>query len=789
MTSADLIRSPAAWWALYAALALVLAYRGAPRRLWIGVLGLTVAGLVRFGAGPLWSEAIAVALWGLPALLFGVAPLRRALVSAPLLAFYRRSMPELSPTEREALEAGGVWWDAELFSGKPEWQTLLDFPQARLTAEEQAFLDGPTEQLCAMLDDHEITEQLNDLTPEAWRFIKAQGFFGMVIPKSYGGRQLSQYGHAAVVMKIATRSISAALTVMIPNSVGPGKLLLKYGTEAQKQHWLPRLARGEDVPCFALTGPEAGSDAGAMTDVGVVCVQDGVLGIRLDFDKRYITLAPVATVLGVAFKLRDPDGLLKKQTGGKVELGITLALVPSTTPGLEQGKRHDPLHMAFMNGPVRGRGVFVPIDAVIGGPERVGQGWRMLMESLTDGRAISLPALSTAVAKVGVRATGAYARVRTQFKTPIARFEGIEEALARLAGNAYAMDAARMVTLAALDQGLKPSVISAIMKYNLTNRAATCVTDAMAVHGGAAICLGPRNPIGQLLGFPGVGMTVEGHNILTRSMITFGQGAIRGHACLLDELKAAGESDPRKALRGFDRALAIHLGLAVRNAVRALVDGLTGARFERVPAGTHWDTARHFRALSRLSAAFAFTTDVMLLTYRGELKRRERVGARMADVVSQLYLASCALKRFHDQGGPAEDLPLLDWAVEDSLHRGEQALVALLPNLPLLPRLLLRIVALPLGPRHPAPHDRLDHLVARLVTTPGPTRERLAAGMYLPTAPGEKLAVLEEALRRAIEVEPLEHKRRDKLHLSDLELAALAAADAARRAAIAVDEY
>ena len=785
MTSSELLRSPALWWALYAALALLLAYRGAARRTWMIVLGLVVAGLVRYGAGPLWSEALAVALWALPALLFGVAPLRRALVSAPLLAFYRRSMPELSATEREALEAGGVWWDAQLFSGKPEWRALLDSPPARLSAEEQAFLDGPTEQLCAMLDDHAITERLNDLPPEAWRFIKEHGFFGMVIPKEFGGRQFSQYGHAAVVMKIATRSISAALTVMIPNSVGPGKLLLKYGTAAQKQRWLPRLARGEEIPCFALTGPEAGSDAGAMTDVGVVCVQDGVLGIRLDFDKRYITLAPVATVLGVAFKLRDPDGLL----GPRKELGITVALVPSATPGLEQGKRHDPLHMAFMNGPVRGKDVFVPMDAVIGGQERVGQGWRMLMESLTDGRAISLPALSTAAAKVGVRATGAYARVRTQFKTPIARFEGVEEALARLAGNAYAMDAARLVTLAALDQGHKPSVISAIMKYNLTSRASTCITDAMAVHGGAAICLGPRNPIGQLLGFPGIGMTVEGHNILTRSMITFGQGAIRGHACLLDELKAAGEPDPRKALALFDAALATHVGLAVRNAARAFVDGLSGARFEAAPRGTHWDTARHFRAVSRLSAAFAFTTDVMLLTYRGELKRRERVGARMADVVSQLYLASCALKHFHDQDAPAADLPLLDWAVKDSLHRAEQALIELLPNLPLLPRLLLRVVALPLGRRHVAPHDRLEHLVARLITTPGPTRDRLAAGMYLPTAPGEKLAILEEALRRAIEVEPLQHKARTKQPLSDAESAALAAADAARRAAIAVDEF
>jgi acyl-CoA dehydrogenase len=781
---APALQDPRLWWALFAALALVLAHAGAARRTWMVLLGLVVAGLVRYGDGPRWSEYLAVALWAVPALLFGFAPLRRLLVAAPLLAFYRRSMPELSTTEREALDAGGVWWDAELFSGRPRWQRLLELPPATLSAEEQAFLDGPTEQLCAMLDDHRITQELDDLPPEAWRFIKSQGFFGMVIPREHGGKGFSQHGHAAVVMKVATRSISAALTVMIPNSVGPAKLLLKYGTEAQKQRWIPRLASGAEVPCFALTGPEAGSDAGAMRDVGVVCRQDGVLGIRLDFDKRYITLGPVATVLGVAFKLRDPEHLL----GERADLGITLALVPAGTAGLEQGRRHDPLHMAFMNGPVRGRGVFVPIDAVIGGVERVGQGWRMLMESLTDGRAISLPALSTAAAKVCVRAAGAYARVRVQFRTPIARFEGVEEALARLGGNAYAMDAARLVTLAALDSGHKPSVVSAIVKYNLTARAGTCVTDAMAIHGGAAICLGPRNPIGQLLGFPGIGMTVEGHNILTRSMITFGQGAIRGHSFLREELEAAGERDAARALARFDAALAQHLGLAVRNAVRAFAGALTGARLEAAPAGVHPATVRHYRATSRLSAAFAFATDVLLLTYRGELKRRERVGARMADVVSQLYLASCALKRFHDAGSPNDDLALLDWAVEDALHRAEQALVELLPNLPWAPRALLRLVVLPLGPRHRPPSDQLEHRVARSIAEPGPARDRLAAGMYLPTDPDERFAVLEEAMRCAIAAEPLERKQRAGGQLSAEEAAVLAAADAARRAAIAVDE-
>jgi acyl-CoA dehydrogenase len=779
---------PAIWWAAFALAAIACAYAGASRRAWTVLLGLVVAGLVRFSAGPLWSEVLAVALWAVPAVLFGIPALRRALLSAPMLSFYRRSMPELSATEREALDAGGTWFDAELFSGRPDFAKLLALPQASLTEAERAFLDGPTEQLCAMLDDHAITEELEDLPPAVWAFIKQQGFLGMVIPREHGGLGFSQHGHAAVIMKLATKSISAALDVMIPNSVGPGKLLLKYGTAAQQQRWLPRLAKGEELPCFALTGPEAGSDAGAMTDTGVVCRQDGVLGIRLDFDKRYITLAPSATVLGLAFKLRDPDGLLPDAAGKPVERGITIALVPGDAPGVSLGKRHKPLHMAFLNGPVRGRDVFVPLDAIIGGPEFVGRGWRMLMECLTDGRAISLPALSTAAAKVGLRAASAYARVRVQFKTPIARFEGVEEALARLGGNAYAMDAARSVTLAALDAGHRPSVISGIVKYSLTSRAGECVHDAIAVHGGAGIMLGPANPVGQLLPFPAVGMTVEGHNILTRSMIVFGQGAIRGHACLRDELEAAGEKDPRKALAAFDAAFVRHLGLATRNAVRAFVLALTGARFTRAPRGSRWDTGRHFRELSRQSAAFAFATDIMLITYRGELKRRERISARMADWLSQLYLASCALKRFHEQGAPAEDLALVDYAVKDALHRAEQAVFELLPNLPLAARLIVRWVAFPLGRSQAAPHDRLAQLVAKLLTTPGAARDRVTAGMYAPTG-ADRFVALEDAFRRAVEVEPIEAKRRAKQPLSAAEQEALAAADAARRAAIAVDEF
>lgn len=782
------LHDAAPWWIAFAIAATACTYLGVARRIWVLVLGLIVAGLVRFSAGPEWSEWLALALWGVPALLFSVAPLRRNLVSRPLLAFYRASMPELSATEREALDAGGTWFDAELFSGRPDFDVLLAQPAAGLSAAERAFLDGPTEALCALLDDHAITEELEDLPPEVWRFVKEQGFLGMVIPAAHGGLGFSQHGHAAVIMKIATKSISAALDVMIPNSVGPGKLLLKYGTEAQQRHWLPRLAKGEELPCFALTGLEAGSDAGAMTDVGTVCRRDGVLGIALDFDKRYITLAPAATVLGLAFKLRDPDGLLPDAAGKPAERGITLALVPAATPGVVQGMRHKPLHMAFLNGPVRGKGVFVPLDAIIGGPACIGRGWRMLMECLTDGRAISLPALSTASAKVAVRAASAYARVRSQFRTPIARFEGVEEALARLGGNAYAMDAARLVTLAALDAGHRPSVISGIVKYNLTARAGECVHDAIAVHGGAGIMLGRANPVGGLLPFPAVGMTVEGHNILTRSMIVFGQGAIRGHACLRDELEAAGEADPRLALARFDAAVTRHIGLVVRNKMRAFLLALTGDRLSAAPAGAAAGTARHFRALSRMSAAFAYLTDVLLLLYRGELKRRERISARMADWLSQLYLASCALKRFHEQGAPAEDRALLDYAVADALHRAERAAFELLENLPLVVGWSMRLVLFPLGRSYPAPSDALAHRASVALTAPGAARDRLVAGMYAPT-PGDRFAVLEDAFQRAVEVEPLEAKRRAKQPLSAAEQQQLATADAARRAALRVDEY
>lgn len=795
-------------WILLVAVVLAVLYLRPGRETGFALVGAAVAAFIFLGADGAAGKLVVAVLFVAVTAVFNVPQLRRRLVSAPLLRFYRSSMPEISQTERDALEAGTTWWDAELFTGKPDWTKLLEFPKAELSAEEQAFLDGPVEELCALLNDYEIDNVTRDLPREAWELIKREGFFGMIIPQEFGGKAFSQYGHAAVVMKIATRSISAALTVMIPNSVGPAKLLLKYGTEEQKRYYLPRLARGEEIPCFALTAPEAGSDAGAIPDTGVVCRGEyegrEVLGIRLNFNKRYITLGPVATLLGVAFKLRDPDGLL----GDKEELGITLALVPASTPGVETGARHDPMHMSFMNGPVRGKDVFVPLEQVIGGPEYVGKGWRMLMESLTDGRAISLPALSTASAKASARLAGAYSVVRRQFKVEIGNFEGVEEALARIAGNTYAMDAARMVTLAALDQGHKPSVISAIVKYNLTERARQVINDAIEVHGGAAICLGPRNPLGQLYSFPPIAVTVEGHNILTRNLITFGQGAIRCHPYLLDELTAAQMNDEMGALDAFDRAVTGHVGFAVSNGVRSLLLGLTGGRLARV-GGDDGPVRGHLQRLTRMSAAFALATDILLLAYRGSIKRRERLSARMADVISQLYLASAAIKHFRDQGSPRDDLPLLHWVVEDALYRMQQSFDVLLQNIrPRWLAVILRALVFPLGRRFTPPADELDRKVAGILREPGKSRDRLTAGMYLSDG-GDRVADLDEVLRRLVDVAPLDARlrqaRRDGRLSSgagDMLTAAVAAgvldpseasrlqeAESARRDALDVDEF
>ncbi|MEX0900430.1 MAG: acyl-CoA dehydrogenase [Gammaproteobacteria bacterium] len=710
------------------------------------------------------AESIGPGIWNWVWILFAVVsvvllvrPLRRALMSKPLLGWFRTVLPPLSPTEQIALNAGNTWWDADLFSGRPDWSKLLANPAPQLSPEEQAFLDGPVEEFCRSLDDWRITDELNDLPPESWALIRKHKLFGMIIPKEYGGLEFSALGNSSVVMKIASRSLSAGVTVMVPNSLGPGELLMHYGTDAQKRHYLPRLATGEEIPCFALTSPWAGSDAGALPDVGIICkgMHEGreVLGMRVTWDKRYITLAPVATVLGLAFKAYDPDQLL----GDTEDLGITCALIPTDTPGVEIGQRHAPLNASFMNGPTRGKDVFIPMDWLIGGTEYIGKGWMMLMNCLSAGRAISLPALGTSSGKMASRMTGAYARVRRQFRVPIGAFEGVEEALTRIAGYTYRMDAARVMTAGAIDLGNKPSVLSAILKYHNTEGMRQVVGDAMDVHGGRGVIMGPANYLARNYQAVPISITVEGANILTRSMIIFGQGAIRCHPYLLREVEAASNPDRDQGVRDFDDALFAHIGHVISNKVRAFVGGLTGARLFSRPTGRR--TGYYFRQLSRMSAAFAFLADVTLALLGGELKRREKLSARFGDVLSHLYLSSAALKRFEDQGRPSEDRPLLDWALRDSLFKMQLAIEDILRNFPV--RWLgvaLRLVVFPLGRPYAPPSDRLGHAVARLLLEPSLARDRLTAGVYLPDDAGDPVGLMDAALVAVIAAEPIERK-------------------------------
>lgn len=662
-----------------------------------------------------------------------IRPLRRALVTKQIFAVFKKIMPSISDTEREALEAGTVWWDAELFSGRPNWDVLLNAPKPALSEREQAFLDGPVEELCKMLDEWEIVENHRDLPEDAWAFIKKNKFFSMIIPESYGGLGFSAQGNSAVVTKLATRNITAAVTVMVPNSLGPGELLMEFGTEEQKNHYLPRLADGREVPCFGLTSPAAGSDAASMVDSGIVCKGQfegkEVLGLRLNWDKRYITLAPVATIIGLAFKAYDPDGLL----GGDENLGITCALIPVDTDGVNNSTRHFPVGSAFMNGPTRGNDVFIPMEYVIGGQEYIGQGWRMLMHCLAAGRAISLPGLGTAGAKVCSRMTGAYSRVRRQFKIPVGYFEGVEEPLARIAGNTYRMDAARLLTTVALDMGEKPSVLSALLKYQLTEANRACVNDAMDIHGGKGIIQGPNNYLAHAYQAIPIAITVEGANILTRCMIVFGQGVIRCHPWLLQEMQSVSLDDPKKALHSFDEALFGHIGYTMSNMVRSLFLGLTNGGLTNAPV--EHELSHYYRRINHLSAAFCFINDIVLTVFGGGFKFREKISGRLADVLSHLYMASAVLKRFEDTDRPEADLPLARWALRDSLYTIQEQLVGVTRHLrhPLL-ILGTRIIAFPRGRQYDPPSDYLGKRVARIILSDNPARDRLLEGSFESTA-------------------------------------------------------
>jgi len=763
-----------------------------------------------FSHAPGWLLAILWLVLAAKAALVLLPDLRRRVFSGPLFGWFKRTLPPMSQTEREAIDAGTVWWDGELFSGRPNWNTLLDYAKSELTEEEQAFIDGPTEELCAMVSDWQIGQDL-DLPPAAWEHIKSHGFFALIIPKEYGGKGFSAHAHSQVAMKLATRSGDLASTVMVPNSLGPAELLLHYGTDEQRQHYLPRLARGEEIPCFALTGPLAGSDAGAMPDTGVICKGqwqgEEVIGLRLNWEKRYITLGPVATLLGLAFKAYDPEHLL----GEEEELGISLALIPTDTPGVEIGQRHLPLGAAFMNGPNSGKDVFIPLEFLIGGQSMLGKGWMMLMNCLSVGRSISLPAVGTGAAKYTSLVTGQYARVREQFNVPLAAFEGIQESLARIGGNAFLMDSARLLTAKAVDLGEKPSVLSAVLKYHLTERGRECIQHAMDVHGGKGIIMGPKNYLGRNWQGAPIFITVEGANILSRNLMIFGQGAIRCHPFVLKEMALAGREDHQQALKEFDQLLMQHIGFAIGNAASTLVLGLGLGHFERVPGDAL--SQGYFRALNRQAAAFAMLADMSMMLLGGELKRRERLSARLGDVLSNLYLSSAALKRYHDLGSPEHLQPLLRWAMEESLGQAEKALDRLLDNFP--NRFLgcaLRIVVFPFGRRHTGPSDALDAEVAALIGRPkgDPALEELLAGCYRPMDTNDPVGALQQACTLLEECAPV-HK---KLHqavkegkvspapgestidaalragvLQATEAQTLHAAEAARRTVIDVDAF
>jgi acyl-CoA dehydrogenase len=751
----------ALWLLLIVVGALALAYANASGWAWVLAVAAALGAAFAADLMPRWLDLALAALFIVLAIPLVMPALRRSLVSNGVLGAFRRILPPMSQTEREALEAGSVWWDGELFSGRPRWEKLLGVPRAVLTEEEKRFIANEAEALCAMVTDWETTNVYKDLPPHVWQFVKDKGFIGLNIPREYGGKGFSASAISEIVQKLSTRSGTASVTVLVPNSLGPAELLLHYGTEEQKRHYLPRLAKGQEIPCFALTSPVAGSDAASIPDYGVVCwgEHEGkrTLGLRVTWDKRYITLGPVATLLGLAFRAHDPDHLISQVE----DIGITCALIPTSHPGVNIGRRHMPLNAVFQNGPNWGKDVFIPMDWVIGGQPMLGKGWRMLMECLAAGRGIMLPSSNTGMAKLAVRTTGGYARVRRQFKTPIGRFEGIEEPLARMGGNTYAIDAVRMLTARAVDLGEKPAVLSAIAKLHCTARAREVITDAMDVVGGKGICMGPSNFLGAAYMQVPVAITVEGANILTRSLIVFGQGAIRCHPYVLKEMEATRETDRARASVAFDAAFWGHIKFVVSNMARSFVMGLTGSRFVGVPAKVAPEMRRYYQHLTRFSAALAFLSDVAMATLGGALKRKEKISARLGDVLSFLYLASATLKRYEDEGRPKADAPIVHWAVQDALVKAQDAFDGVLSNFP--NRVIADVVGwllFPLGRPHDVPSDRLGHQVARILIEPSESRDRLTAGMFVPDDADDSVAQIEKAIRLTVAIEPIEAKLR-----------------------------
>lgn len=742
------------WIIIFVAMVTVLACNRASLPVWS--IATLVLLLFMEGLTPLSVVTLSV-LAALYIVLFGILniyPLRRYLISNFVLKLYRKLMPTISETEKAALDSGTVGWEGDLFSGMPDWESLREMPLSELSNEEREFLEGPVEVICRLINNWEISRTM-EIPEEIWSLFKSNGFFGMIIPKSYGGKGFSALGHAQVILKLASASVSVATVASVPNSLGPGELLIRYGTEAQKNHYLPRLASGEEVPCFALTSPVAGSDAGSITDTGIVCRHrfEGKeqLCLRLNWDKRYITLSPIATLIGLAFKCYDPEHLL----GKKEELGITCALIPTNLTGVVTGRRHFPLHSAFPNGPTQGENVLIPLDWVIGGPKMVGQGWRMLMECLAAGRSISLPSMVGANAKRGVLATGAYARIRRQFNASLADFEGVQEVLARMVGHAYSVEALRILTLSVLDQGETPAVASAISKYHSTELSRTIINDAMDIHGGKGICMGPNNYLAQCFIESPIGVTVEGANILTRSMMIYGQGAIRCHPYLLAEMTAAVIDNNKSAEIAFDRAFFAHIGFMGSNKARSFCLGISHGRGAAAP---RTPLRRYYQLFTRFSAAFAFISDASTIMLGSQLKRREMLSARLGDILSLLYIGSAVLK-FYEHKNNEHELPLAKWACKELMYRIQTQLDGLIANLPnVFFRFWLRVIIFPRGKILQPPSDKLTKEVAALITAPGPVRDRFAEAIYYTPNTNNPIAQMENILAKSIAVGPIELK-------------------------------
>ncbi|WP_224703542.1 acyl-CoA dehydrogenase [Devosia aquimaris] len=737
----------------------VLAMRESPMWQWgVGALVIGLLSRIDLSAGFAFGGGVGLVLALLPGLILlalSVKAIRMPVLITPVYGAVKSILPKVSRTEQEALDAGTVGWDAELFSGRPDWSKLSAIRPLTLTADEQAFLDNQTETACKMIDDWDIRNNRADLSPELWQYLKDEGFLGMLIAKEHGGLGFSAQAQSMIVSKIASRSVAAGITVMVPNSLGPGELLEKYGTPEQKEKYLGRLARGLEVPCFALTGVHSGSDAGGMRDIGVVTkgMWEGkeTLGVTLSFDKRYITLAPIATLVGLAFLLKDPDNLL----GRGADIGITLALIPHDHPGLDIGRRHFPSRQAFMNGPVRGSNVFVPMSYLIGGTDYAGQGWRMLMECLSTGRAISLPAIGSISIKQTLRTTSAYARVRRQFGIPVGLMEGVAEPLGEMVKRAYTFEAGRRLTASMVDEGQRPAVIAGLLKYTTTEAMRDSMDNAFDIHGGRAIQDGPGNYLfGAYMALP-VAITVEGANILTRTLMTFAQGVLRAHPYLLKEVQAGKNPDRKAGLEQFDVAFGGHARFMLRNVVASFLHGVSNGAFASTPNQgpmAHW-----YRQLHRYSQAFALTADWTTVVLGGALKRKQKISGRMADILSDLYLISATLRRFEDEGQLAEDRDVVEAIMADRIAGIEDSFDAVFANFPnRFFAVAMRVLCFPLGRHARRASDRVNYRLAKAVLQPGAFRDRLTTGAYVTMDPEDITGVLEDAFIKVTEAEEIE---------------------------------